>query len=91
MEWGAVEEFSEFLPALLLKIATLVRSDVDAVEIVATEFPIESLLRRCLWRQVGYGNFVFKIGKGSPLDNCAVLYDRKKWRLRPAMGDTGLN
>lgn len=91
MEWGAIQGCARKLPALILRFAARIKKGMDAVEIIATETRIESPLRRWLWRHVGDGNFVFKVGKGSPLEPYPMMHDRKNWRLRPAMGDAGFN
>lgn len=91
MEWGTIKGCARKLPALILRFAARIKKGMDAVEIIATETRIESPLRWWLWRHVGDGNFVFKVGKGSPLEPYPMMHDRKNWRLRPAMGDAGFN
>lgn len=91
MEWGATEKHAAKLPTLLLCFASRIRRGMDAIEVIATEARIETILRRSLWRHVGDGNFVFKVGKGSPLEAYPMMHERASWRLRPAMGDAGFN
>lgn len=91
MEWGALPECRAKLSAILMRVASKIVKGCDAIEVIATEASVEKPLRRALWQHVGDGNFVFKVGKGSPLEAFPTMHERANWRLRPAMGDAGFN
>lgn len=91
MEWGALPECRAKLSAILMRVASKIVKGCDAIEVIATETSVEKPLRRALWQHVGDGNFVFKVGKGSPLEAYPMMHERANWRLRPAMGDAGFN
>jgi len=95
VEWGCIGDLEgtaeRQMRWILLGGARRFCGVADAVEILATDIGLDGFLRNKLWPCVGQGNFVFKVGKGSPLEHIKGIYDRNNWRLRPAMGDAGLS
>lgn len=92
MEWGSLPGFERLIDCAILNVCAQMRKNCDAVEMVV---PNHSRQERCLrhlfWRHVGDGNFIFKIAKGNCLDADQKILDAANWRLRPAMGDGGMN
>lgn len=89
LEWGSMPGFESILKATLLKVAADYRKQCDAIQVLGTDATIEHFFRGKMWRQVGDGHFVIKIGKGSPLEGNEEFLKQENWRLRPAMGDAG--
>lgn len=92
VEWGTTPAEKKNLPWLLVHAAlSLRKSKVDVVQLPTDDRDVIRCLKRFGWRQVGESNFVIKAGEGSPLYGNAEMADQRNWRLRPAMGDVGLD
>lgn len=92
IEWQMKKGFEKKLAWLLVRAALKLKKEgMDAVEIPSADSSLHRFFRRIGWRQVGESNFVIKAGEGSSLFSDAEMTKIDNWRLRPAMGDSGLS
>lgn len=92
IEWQMKKGFEKKLGWLLVRATLKLKKEgMDAVEIPSADSSLHRFFRRLGWRQVGESNFVIKAGEGSSFFGDAGMKEIGNWRLRPAMGDSGLS
>ena len=92
IEWQMKDGYKKKLGWLLVHAALKLKKEgMDAVEVPSADSLLQRFFRRLGWRQVGESNFVIKAGEGSSLFRDADMAKIGNWRLRPAMGDSGLS
>ena len=92
LEWGCLPGFERVQKWAIVSAVVSMRKDTDAVEFPTDDFSLKKLCRRLGWRQVGSANFCFKVvDETSDLAGNQAMSEQINWRLRPAMGDCGLN
>ena len=92
IEWGCLPGFENVQKWAIMSAAVSMRTDSDAVELATDDRSLQKFVGRLGWRQVGCANFCFKVVEGaSDLAGNPAMSDQSNWRLRPAMGDGGLN
>lgn len=92
IEWQVKNGYGTKLGWLLVHAALKLKKEgMDAVEIPSADSSLHRFFKRIGWRQVGESNFVIKAGEGSLLFGDADMARIDNWRLRPAMGDSGLS
>jgi hypothetical protein len=92
IEWGCLSGFENVQKWAIVSAVVSMRKDTDAVEFATNDRSLQKFVRRFGWRQVGCANFCFKIVEGvADLAGNPAIIEQSNWRLRPAMGDGGLN
>ncbi len=92
IEWQMKDGYEKKLGWLLVHAALRLKKEgMDAVEVPSADSSLHRFFRRIGWRQVGESNFVIKAGEGSSLFGDAEMAKIGNWRIRPAMGDSGLS
>lgn len=89
IEWGCAPGSEKILQWAIATAAAQFRSSTDAVEFPTDDPALQKFARRLLWRPVGCANFAFKLTGVANMS--PSIHDHTHWRLRPAMGDCGLN
>jgi hypothetical protein len=92
IEWGCLSGFENVQKWAIVSAVVSMRKDTDAVEFATDDRSLQKFVKRFGWRQVGCANFCFKIVGGvADLAGNPAMSEQSNWRLRPAMGDFGLN
>jgi len=92
IEWQVKKGFEKKLGWILVRAALKLKKErMDAVEVSSADSSLHRFFMCIGWRQVGESNFVIKAGEGSALFGDAEMRKIGNWRLRAAMGDSGLS
>ena len=91
IEWGALPGYEQKLMWKIMAWVAKARKDLDAVEFPVFESFAQKFLRRLGWQHVGDANFCYRIRPDSGFVEPEGMDNPANWRLRPAMGDVGLN
>jgi hypothetical protein len=92
IEWGCSPGFERVQKWAIVSAVVSMRKNTDAVEFPTNDTSLQKFAKRLGWRQVGCANFCFKIAdQTSDLVHNKAMSDPSQWRIRPAMGDCGLN
>lgn len=92
IEWGSINGYEKKIPWMMVMAALKLSKDCDAVELATPDIGLVKFVRRIGWARVGSSNCVFKVQKNSALQQYKDDMDNiDNWRIRPAIGDNGIN